>query len=150
MCKGVQEVCDPPGGLSRMNPTVAFGTRLDASVARVWRLITDTHTWPLWGPSVRAVDSPERFIRAGLKGRIRTPLGNWLPFSIAAFEPEHYWDWRVCGMAATGHRVIPRGHDQCTLAFTVPVWAILYGPVCRMALVRIRRLLALSLQEDKP
>ena len=132
-----------------MRLTLAVGTQVDAPVSRVWRLMTDTQTWTHWGPSLKEVDSPERFIRTGLTGRIRTPFGIWVPFTIDTFEPEHYWGWRVGGVAATGHRVDQRGPDQCRLTFTVPVWAAGYTVVCRVALNRIKRLLALSLQEDR-
>ena len=132
-----------------MRLTLDVGTHIDAPVSRVWRLMTDTQTWTHWGPSLKEVDSPQRFIRAGLTGRIRTPFGIWVPFIIDRFEPEHYWDWRVGGVAATGHRVDPRGPDQCRLTFTVPVWAAGYTVVCRVASNRIKRLLALSLQEDR-
>ena len=130
-----------------MRLTLDVGTHIDAPVSRVWRLLTDTQTWTRWGPSVREVASTERFIRAGLTGRIRTPFGIWVPFTIDTFEPEHYWDWRVGGVAAPGHRVDPRGPDQCRLTFTVPVWATGYTVVCRVALNRIKRLLALSSQD---
>ena len=76
-----------------MRLTLDVGTLIDAPVSRVWRLMTDTQTWTRWGPSLKEVDSPERFIRAGLTGRIRTPFGIWAPFTIEAFEPEQYWDW---------------------------------------------------------
>jgi hypothetical protein len=130
-----------------MRLTLAVGTQVDAPVSRVWRLITDTQTWAHWGPSLKEVDSPERFIRAGLTGRIRTPFGIWAPFTIDTFDPEQYWDWRVVGVPATGHRVDPRGPNQCRLTFTVPFWAAGYGVVCRVALNRIKRLLTLSSQD---
>ena len=124
-----------------MNPPLGFSRRLDAPASRVWRLITDTRTWPVWGPSVQAVDCKDRFIRAGSSGRIRTPVGVWVPFVVGTFEPESYWDWRVAGVAATGHRVEPVGQNRCRLSFTVPTWAFGYGLVCRLALMRIDRLL---------
>ena len=61
----------------KMVARVAFKAELEAPVDMVWGLITDTRTWPRWGPSVMAVDSPEPYIRAGLAGRIRTPIGLW-------------------------------------------------------------------------
>ena len=125
-----------------MRSRLAFVRPFHAPAPLVWRLITDTLTWPLWGPSVRAVDCRERFIQAGFAGRIRTPLGIWLPFAIEAFEPEQYWDWRVAGVVATGHRVTPVDPHHCTLTFSVPIWAIGYGFVCQLALNRIGRLLS--------
>jgi uncharacterized protein YndB with AHSA1/START domain len=124
-----------------MIPTLNFTKYFDVPLDRIWRLITDTHTWPHWGPSVRAVDCAERFVRAGSSGRIRTPMGIWVPFVVQSFEPEHYWDWRVAGVPATGHRVESVGPNRCRLTFTVPVWALGYGLVCRLALMRIDRLL---------
>ncbi|MDJ0723290.1 MAG: SRPBCC family protein [Desulfobacterales bacterium] len=119
-----------------------FSRILDAPTADVWRLITDTHAWPQWGPTVRAVDCAERYIRAGSTGRVLTPIGLWLPFAVERFEPERFWDWRVGGVAATGHWLKSLGRRQCELAFSVPFWAVGYGVVCRAALARIDRLLA--------
>ena len=90
---------------------------------------------------MRAVDCTERFIRSGSSGRIRTPVGVWVPFVVESFEPESYWDWRVAGVPATGHRVESVMPNRCRLTFTVPVWAFGYGLVCRLALMRIDRLL---------
>jgi uncharacterized protein YndB with AHSA1/START domain len=132
-----------------MRLTLEVGAHIDAPVSRVWRLMTDTQTWTHWGPSLTDVDSPERFIRAGLTGRIRTLFGIWAPFIIDTFEPEHYWDWRVGGVRATGHRVNPRGPNRCRLTFTVPIWAVGYTVVCRVALNRINQLLTLSFKEDR-
>jgi Polyketide cyclase / dehydrase and lipid transport len=122
-----------------MYPQLAFSRRLDAPAGRVWRLITDTQTWPQWGPSLRAIDSSNRFIRAGSTGRVQTVAGLWLPYTVGAFQPGQYWDWRVGGVAATGHRVEALGTKRCRLSFTVPAWAVAYGLVCRLALARIDR-----------
>jgi hypothetical protein len=105
----------------------------------MWRLITDTQTWPSWGPSVQAVDCEDRFIHAGSSGRIRTPVGIWVPFVVGIFETGSYWNWRVAGIPATGHRVESVGPNQCRLTFTVPAWAFAYGLVCHLALLRIDR-----------
>jgi len=129
---------------TKMRSMMNFEICLDAPTSRVWQLITDTETWPCWGPSVRKVDSPERFIRTGLKGRILTPFGIWAPFSIEKFQPERYWDWRVSGIPATGHLVEPMDSHKSRLIFTVPAWALPYGFVCRIALNKIKQLIALS------
>ena len=115
---------------------------LDAPAARVWELLTDTWAWPRWGPSVRAVECADRFIRMGSTGRVRIPLGVWLPFTVTAFQPERFWEWRVAGVRATGHMVAPLGPARCRLTFAVPVWAAPYGLICLLALNRLRRLLA--------
>lgn len=122
--------------------------QLEASASTVWRLMTDTRTWTHWGPSVTAVDCPERYIRGGLAGRIRTPVGIWLPFTIERFDSGIYWDWQVAGILATGHRVVSKGPGLCLLTFTVPIWAVGYGVVCRVALNRIKRILFETLKEN--
>ena len=131
-----------------MRTTRAFSQAIDASAGRVWELIIDTRTWTVWGPSVKAVDCRQRYLAAGCQGRIQTPIGLWLPFYVTTFEPESYWDWRVAGVAATGHRVDPLGPQRCRLSFTVPAWAFGYGIVCRQAMLRIDRLLAGEERKD--
>jgi hypothetical protein len=114
-------------------------TTIDASAERVWRYLTDTHTWHQWGPSVKKVRCVQRYISEGAAGQILTPLGIWLPFQIQQFEAPHFWDWRVAGVSATGHRVEPTGENRCLLTFTVPWWSAPYLLICRQALARIRQ-----------
>jgi hypothetical protein len=103
----------------------------------VWRLLIDTREWPQWGPSVRAVDSPQRLIGPGLRGRVQTAAGLWLAFEITGWEPDRAWAWRVSGVPATGHRVDALGPERCRVSFLIPGWAPFYRPVCRAALRRI-------------
>ena len=120
---------------------MAFSKIVDVPSTLVWETMIDTHVWNLWGPSIIAVDSPERLIKLGATGRIRTIFGVWLPFRITSFKPKKYWEWQVGGMSATGHRIEPLAPERCRLSFTVPVWAAPYGIVCHIALNRIDRLL---------
>jgi len=113
---------------------------IHAPATTTWRLLTDTRAWPDWGPSVRAVDSPARFIGADARGQVQTALGLWLPFRITAWEPDVFWAWSVADIPATGHRVTPISATTCKVAFTVPVWAPFYLPVCQAALRRLDRL----------
>ena len=64
------------------SPSVNFAVSCNFTVndERVWELLTDTSQWPLWGPTVRAVECPVRYICQGTSGRVRTPIGLWLPF----------------------------------------------------------------------
>lgn len=105
----------------------------------VWDLFVDTSRWPEWGPSVTAVDLPERRIRAGSSGRVRGPGGIWVPFEVTEFDDGHHWAWRVAGIPATTHSVEP-AHDGCTAAFGVPEVAAPYVLICRAALRRIEAL----------
>jgi hypothetical protein len=82
---------------------------IEAPAGVAWRILIDTREWPIWGPSVRAVEAPAQLIGPGMRGRIQTPLGLWLPFEVTRWEPGHAWSWRVAGVDATGHRVTPLG-----------------------------------------
>jgi Polyketide cyclase / dehydrase and lipid transport len=117
---------------------VAATINIPATVA--WRLLTDTRAWPQWGPSVRAVEVPARFISAGMRGRVQTTLGFWLPFEITDWAAGSHWSWNVAGIPATGHLVEATGPDSCRVTFTIPAWAPFYIPVCRAALRAIGRL----------
>jgi hypothetical protein len=118
---------------------------LDTSATVAWQLLTDTRAWPQWGPSVRAVDAPQRFISAGTRGRVQTTVRLWVPFEITDWEEGRAWSWRVGGTPATGHHVIPVTATSSRVAFTIPRWAPFYLPVCRLAL---RRLAALARIEE--
>ena len=113
----------------------------DVPASTAWQLLTDTRTWPRWGPTITAVDTDPPVIAAGSTGRLRTPVGLWLPFAITSFEPGSSWSWRVAGVPATGHRVeaTPGG---CRIVFEVPTLVAPYAAVCRLALRRIDHLLA--------
>ena len=123
--------------------TFSVSRRIAASAEDVWALLTDTGTWPAWGPSITGVEPPVGPRSGGLgpgsHGRVRTVLGPALPYTVTAFEPGRYWAWSVAGIPATGHRVIPQG-GGCLVTFTVPWWAPAYLPVCAVALRRIERL----------
>jgi len=88
---------------------------------------------------VRAVDAPARFIEAGMRGRVQTAIGLWLPFEIDEWEAGAYWHWHVGGIAATGHRVESIDATSCRIVFTMPAWAPFYRPVCALAIERIAR-----------
>jgi len=90
------------------------------------------------GPERPAVDAPARRIGPGMRGRVKTALGLWLPFEITDWEAGRRWSWRVAGVPATDHVVEPLGPGRCRVAFAVPRWAPFYLPVCRAALRRLR------------
>ena len=121
-----------------------------APAPRVWQLLIDTHTWPRWGPSLRAVDAPARFITTGLRGSVQTAPGFWLQFEITDWEEGRAWAWRVGGIPATGHRVTPLTERSCRVEFTIPSWAPFYVPVCRLALRRLDALARRGLECHGP
>ena len=121
---------------------------IEAPTAVAWRLLTDTDAWPHWGPSVRAVDTPASFIAAGMRGRVQTTPGPWLSFEITDWAEGTYWRWRVGGIPATGHRVTPSAPQRCEITFTIPTWAPIYVPVCRLALRRLAAIAAADAQSS--
>lgn len=116
------------------------GRIIDAPAELVWALLTDTCHWPLWGPSVAAVRSAQRYIQQGATGKIHTAAGFWVPFTVTEFDEGSYWCWHVGGVRATGHRLESLRGSQCLLIFEVPFWAAPYLLVCKVALDRIERL----------
>lgn len=113
---------------------------INASTEGVWEILIDTSLWPVWGPSVQAVDCSQRYISAGVKGRLKTALGLWADFEITAYEPLRYWGWKVAGIPATGHRLRRLAGETCELIFEMPFVAFPYALICRQALNRIARL----------
>ena len=81
-------------------------------------------------------------IFAGMRGRVQTTPGLWLPFQITDWEERACWAWRVAGIPATGHRVTPLTTNACRVTFTIPTWAPFYLPVCRAALRKLNGLAA--------
>lgn len=108
--------------------------------ASAWRVLTDTTTWPRWGPSIADVDASDRVLTATTTGRVRPRFGPWVPFRITHLDPGTRWVWRVAGVPATGHRVEPTS-TGCRIVFEVPYPVAVYAVVCRVALGRIARLL---------
>ncbi len=122
-------------------PFLETGVEINAPADAAWLVITDTRLWSEWRPTIVAVETDERFIRLGSKGWISTVAGMRLPFVITEYEPGRRWRWAVGGIPAIGHRVEPIDPARCRMMFEVPILAAAYLPLCRVAAVRIRRLL---------
>jgi uncharacterized protein YndB with AHSA1/START domain len=67
------DVARPPTISNILDPVTTGQIPAPASI--VWRILTDTHAWPRWGPSVRAVKAPHRYIEPGDEGRVQTAVG---------------------------------------------------------------------------
>jgi hypothetical protein len=117
---------------------VASEIEIEATADRVWSLLTEFRHWPAWGPSVRAVDSEAEAVGPGVKGRVQTPFGLWLPFEIQGYESQRYWDWSVAGVRATGHRVTPLSDVRTRVAFTAPRLFMPYKFVLARGLSRLQ------------
>lgn len=121
---------------------IAIGRTYNTPIPNVWDLITDTLQWPQWGPTVRRVESSDRFIQKGTRGRLLTAVGIWLPFVIIEYVEKSFWNWKVGSVKATGHRIQETKAGGSCLWFEVPIIAAPYSLVCRMALDRIEKLIA--------
>lgn len=110
--------------------------------AAAWEVLVDLTAWPVWGPTVAGaeLDRPGP-LALGSRGRVFTPVGVPLPFRISEFEAGRLWAWRVAGVPATRHEVIPDG-EGCVVSFGVPIWAPAYLTIMAVALPRIERLAA--------
>ena len=114
-----------------------------APVDAVWAVLTDTRTWPQWGPTVSDVrlDHPLTRIHADTTGAVLTPLGWWAPFVVTDWvvtADHRAWSWRVAGVPATSHEVEALDSDRCRLRFGAPLWAPAYLPVLEVGLRRLR------------
>jgi len=122
-------------------PFSEIGKTLNVPSQLVWNLITDTSRWPEWGPSIIAVDSVDRYISKGTRGRVKVRSGIWMPFVINDFHEQEYWSWNIWGIRATGHRVEALGANSCNIFFEVPSLAAPYLFICWLAVKRIEAIL---------
>jgi hypothetical protein len=112
-----------------------------APAGDAWEVLTDTERWTEWGLSITEVECGQRYIAQGTSGWVKTVFGLWLPFRIDTFEEGKNWSWSVAGIKATGHRVESIGPDKCRVIFSVPLFVAPYLVVCKLALIRIKRIL---------
>lgn len=120
--------------------SVTVGRFVPVAPEKAWALLAHTDAWPSWGPAITAVEPVAEPLRLGLRGRVRTPVGLWLPFQITAFDPPRSWAWSVLSIPATNH-VVEAASGGCRISFAVPTPAFAYLAVCRLALGRIATLL---------
>lgn len=127
-------------GLRHRMPTVEL--TIAAPPAAVWDVLVDLQSWPKWGPTVSGaeLDGPGP-LALGSRGKVWTPVGVPLPFEIDEFTDGRIWAWRVAGVSATRHEVIP-ARNGCVLSFGVPLWAPAYLAIMAVALPRIAQLAA--------
>jgi uncharacterized protein YndB with AHSA1/START domain len=103
----------------------------------IWDVLVNLDAWPKWGlPVTRAELIGANELALGVRGKVWTPFGVALPFTVIEFHPGHSWKWQVAGVPATRHEVVPSG-DASILSFGVPLWAPAYLTVCAIAVQRI-------------
>jgi hypothetical protein len=125
-------------------PYIEVGLLVKAASEEVWQILVDTSRWVEWGPSIRNVESNERFLTALSSGLVRTVPGFSVPFAVTRFEPGKTWSWRVFGIPATTHTVESLGANRSRLLFGVPLIAFPYLLVCLVAIKRISLLIERS------
>jgi uncharacterized protein YndB with AHSA1/START domain len=120
---------------------LTISRQIDAPAAAVWKVLCDTDAWPKWGPTVSGGEIDGGTLTLGATGRVYTPVGVALPFTIIEFEPGRHWKWAVAGVPATAHSVEPDGAG-CRASMSAPWWAAAYLPVLAIALQRIDRMVS--------
>lgn len=116
------------------------GKIIAAPPSTVWHIIISTKLWPIWGPSLKSVDCTDELISLHSTGRVQTAFGAWFPFKITEFQAPLYWNWRVNGIPATGHRIKPLSDHHCELIFEIPYGLFPYVVICQKAAKNIERL----------
>lgn len=127
--------------------SISVGKHYEFDASIVWNLITDTWLWTRWGPTVSDVACEDRFIKAATRGKVKTGIGPWLPFQVTEYNHGRSWRWKVGGISATGHRIVVHPDSGCDLWFDTPILAAPYSLICRIALLKIERLLSIALSE---
>ncbi|PHV66609.1 polyketide cyclase [Williamsia muralis] len=125
-------------GFRHRMPTVELAMSLPSDA--VWDVLVDLTSWPKWGPTVAGAELDEPGpLALGIRGKVWTPVGVPLPFEINEFIDGRVWAWRVAGVPATRHEVIPT-RGGCVLSMAVPIWAPAYLSIMAVAVPRIERL----------
>lgn len=64
--------------------------------AEAWDRYSAVRRWPEWSPQITGVDTDVDRIAQGVTGRVRAPLGVWLPFVVDEVDDEgRVWTWSV-------------------------------------------------------
>lgn len=114
-----------------------------APTDRVWPFIAEFERWPQWGLSISRVDSDAGQVAPGVTGRVRTPLGFWVPFTIDEVVAESFWDWSIAGVPATKHHLgAQAGHTR--VRFTAPWLVAPYKAAMAMSLKKLKLLVESS------
>ena len=64
--------------------------------SEVWDRYSAVRRWPEWSPQITGVDTDVDRIAQGVTGRVRAPLGVWLPFVVDEVDDaSRQWTWSV-------------------------------------------------------
>jgi uncharacterized membrane protein len=105
---------------------------IDAPREKVWTVMIDVERWPEWTASVTSVALLDKTpFDVGSHARIRQPHLPVAVWTVTAFEPEHYFEWRtgVLGVrTVAGHRVEAIGSAGARVTLSVS-WSGLLAPL---------------------
>lgn len=121
---------------------INISREVSAVAEHAWVLLTEVKYWTEWGPLVTDVDYPHSALEVDTSGRIQLMNMFWIPFKIRQLD-ENSWSWTIFNLTppADGHRIELLDSGSCRICFELPVWAIVYLPVCYFALRRLETLL---------
>ena len=113
----------------------------------VWERYAVPARWSQWAPQITGVELPVARLAAGLRGRVRAPLGVALPFVVDTVdEAARRWSWtvslgpvRLCLL----HWVTegPDGGSTTGLRVSGPAPLVVgYAPLAQLAIGRLVRL----------
>ena len=113
-----------------------------------WERYAVPARWPDWAPQITGVELPVARLVAGVRGRVRGPLGVTLPFVVDAVdEAARQWAWTVSAGPVRLHLVHwvaegPDGGSTTGLRVTGPAPVVVgYAPLAHLAIGRLVRLL---------
>ena len=114
--------------------------------AEVWERYAVPARWPEWAPQITGVELPVARLAAGLRGRVRGPLGVTLPFVVETVDDTaRRWSWTV-SLGPVRLRLLhwvsegPDGGSTTGLRVTGPAPLVVgYAPLAHLAIGRLVR-----------
>jgi hypothetical protein len=112
----------------------------------VWERYAVPARWPEWAPQITGVEVPVARLAAGVRGRVRAPLGVVLPFVVETVdEAARRWSWTVSVGPVRMHLLHwvtegPDGGSTTGLRISGPAPLVVgYAPPARLAIGRLVR-----------
>ena len=110
----------------------------------VWERYAVPARWSDWAPQITGVELPVARLTAGVRGRVRAPLGVVLPFVVETVdEAARRWSWTVSIGPVRLHLLHwvtegPDGGSTTGLRVTGPAPLVLgYAPLAQLAIGRL-------------
>ena len=112
----------------------------------VWERYAVPARWPDWAPQITGVELPASRLAAGVRGRVRGPLGGTLPFVVDTVdEAARRWSWTVSLGPVRLHLLHwvadgPDGGSTTGLRVSGPAPLVVgYAPPAQLAISRLVR-----------